>query len=120
MGVLRGQKLKNLGKLPTGWTDRRQIWHTYNADSSGHELRLKKNGGVYVVKNPGLGNVAKTAGLTAGCCMSVPVSHTINNFLVFIVKCFGIPVVANVPFSTYSWVEHSIVLTFRVYHKIYI
>ena len=43
MGVLRGQKLKNLGRLPTGWTDRRQIWHTYNADSSGHERRLKKN-----------------------------------------------------------------------------
>ena len=41
-GVLGGQKLKNGGNLPNGWTDWHRIWHTY-ADSSGNEHGLKNN-----------------------------------------------------------------------------
>ena len=41
-GVLRGQELTNVGKLPNRWTDRNQIWHTY-ADSFRSECRLKKS-----------------------------------------------------------------------------
>ena len=40
-GVLKGQKLKNVGKLPNGWTDRHHNWRTY-ADSSGSEHLLYK------------------------------------------------------------------------------
>ena len=39
-GVLGGGKLKNLEKLPNGWTNWHQIWHTC-ADSSGNGHRLK-------------------------------------------------------------------------------
>ena len=39
--VLRGQKVKNLGKLRNGETDWHQIWYT-TADSSGNEHRLNK------------------------------------------------------------------------------
>ena len=49
MGGFRGQKLKNGGNLPNGWTDWHQIWHTY-ADSSGNEHRLKNN---YHLETPG-------------------------------------------------------------------
>ena len=37
---LGGQKFKNLEKLPNGWTNWHQIWHTC-ADSSGNGHRLK-------------------------------------------------------------------------------
>ena len=39
-GVLGGQKFKNLEKIPNGWTNWHQIWHTC-ADSSGNGHRLK-------------------------------------------------------------------------------
>ena len=77
-GVLRGQKLTNVGKLPNRWIDRHQIFHTY-ADSFRNERRLKKN---YLLETPGgiLGglcgqtfknkNCCCTAGLISGCCMS--------------------------------------------------
>ena len=39
-GFLGGQKFKNLEKLPNGWTNWHQIWHTC-ADSSGNGHRLK-------------------------------------------------------------------------------
>ena len=48
-GGFRGQKLKNWGIQPNGWTDWHQIWHTY-ADSSENEHRLKNN---YPLKTPG-------------------------------------------------------------------
>ena len=38
--VLGGQKFKHLEKLPNGWTDWHQIWHTC-ADSFGNGHRLK-------------------------------------------------------------------------------
>ena len=88
MGGFRGQKLKNGGNLPNGWTDWHQIWHTY-ADSSGNEHRLKNYylletpggafWGVYVVKNSSLGNVAKRLAWLQDD-VSVPVSHTINKW----------------------------------------
>ena len=40
LGGLGGQKLKNLEKLPNGWTNCHQIWNTC-ADSSGNGHRLK-------------------------------------------------------------------------------
>ena len=40
LGVLGGQKFKNLEKLSNGWTNWHQIWHTC-ADSSGNGHRLK-------------------------------------------------------------------------------
>ena len=39
-GVLGGQKFKNLEKLPNGWTDWHQIWHTCS-DLSGNGHKLK-------------------------------------------------------------------------------
>ena len=39
-GVLGGQKFKNLKKLPNGWTDWHQIWHTCS-DLSGNGHKLK-------------------------------------------------------------------------------
>ena len=48
-GVLRGQKLRNVGKLPNRWTDRHQICHSY-ADSFRNEHRLKMN---YPLETPG-------------------------------------------------------------------
>ena len=76
MGGFRGQKLKNGGNLPNGWTDWHQIWHTY-ADSSENEHRLKNN---YPLKTTGSilrglcgqklkpGKCGVTAGLIVGCC----------------------------------------------------
>ena len=66
-GVLRGQKLTNVGKLLNRWTDRHQIVHTY-ADSFRNAHRLKKNypletpgafWGVYVVTNSSMRTVAE-------------------------------------------------------------
>ena len=104
LGVLGGQKLKNVGNVPNGLTDWHQIWHTY-ADSSGSEHRLKKD---YPLETPGgilrglcgqklkPGKCGRTAGLIAGCCVSVPVSHTINNFMVSSwVNWVRMPVVAG-------------------------
>ena len=39
-GGFRGQKIKNLEKLPNGWTNWHQMWHTC-ADSSGNGHRLE-------------------------------------------------------------------------------
>ena len=51
-GVLSGQKLTNVGKLPNRLTDQHQMFHTY-AGSFSNEHRLKKN---YPLETPG-GNV---------------------------------------------------------------
>ena len=52
MGGFRGQKFKNGGNLPNGWTDWHQIWHTY-ADSSENEHRLKNNYPLNPFETPG-------------------------------------------------------------------